>query len=124
MAFGQKPSDRELNILKVLWERGPSTVRQVTDVICEKENLAQNTIQTFLRLMEDKGLVTHEECGRAFVYRALYQRSQVVKGFIASIFDGAIDQLVVHAVDGGKLTDDQLAKIEAKIRALRQEAKQ
>jgi predicted transcriptional regulator len=123
MAFGQKPSDRELNILKVLWQRGPSTVRQVTEVICEREYLAQNTIQTFLRLMEDKGLVAHEEPGRAFVYRALYQRSQVVKGFIASIFDGAIDQLVVHAVDGGNLSDEQLAKIEAKIRALREEQK-
>lgn len=124
MAFGQRPSDRELSILKVLWERGPSTVRQVTDVICKRENLAQNTVQTFLRLMEDKGFVAHEECGRAFVYRAVYQRSQVVKGFVASIFDGAIDQLVVHAVDGGKLTDDQLSKIEATIRALRQEASQ
>lgn len=123
MAFGQKPSDRELNILKVLWQRGPSTVRQVTEVICEREYLAQNTVQTFLRLMEDKGLVAHEELGRAFVYRALYQRSQVVKGFIASIFDGAIDQLVVHAVDGGNLSDEQLAKIEAKIRALREEQK-
>jgi len=123
MAFGQKPSDRELNILKILWERGPCTVRQVTDVICQKEYLAQNTVQTFLRLMEDKGLVAHEEQGRAFVYRAVYQRSQVVKGFIASIFDGAIDQLVVHAVDGGKLTDEQLSTIEAKIRTLRREAK-
>ncbi len=55
MAFCQPPSDRELEILKILWDCGPSTVREVTTVMCQTETLAQNTVQTFLRLMEEKG---------------------------------------------------------------------
>ncbi len=119
MAFCQPPSDRELEILKILWDCGPSTVREVTTVMCQTETLAQNTVQTFLRLMEEKGLVAHRESGRAFVYHALYLRHQVVTGFIKSIFDGAIDQLVLNAVDTGSLTEGQIRAIETKLKQMR-----
>ena len=72
------PTERELEILKILWARGPSTVRAVYEEMRLSENLAQTTVQTFLRLMEDKGLVRHEALGRSFVYTPLYTRERTL----------------------------------------------
>ena len=73
------PTERELEILKILWDRGPSSVRDVYDIMNAAEpppGLAQNTVQTFLRMMEDKGLVAHTLEGRSFIYRPLYSRKK------------------------------------------------
>ena len=59
------------------------------------EDLAQNTVQTFLRVMEEKGLVEHTSRGRAFVYRPTYGRERTVRGFLDRVFGGAADQLVM-----------------------------
>ena len=68
------PSERELDILKALWQLGEGTVRQVLDVVAPQGELAFNTIQTQLRIMEEKGLVGHRANGRTFIYRPLYSR--------------------------------------------------
>ena len=70
------PTGRELEILKVLWEDGPSSVRTVFHRLAaaQEQDLAYNTVQTLLRLMEDKGLVDHHVEGRTFIYTAAYSR--------------------------------------------------
>ena len=70
------PSGREMEILKVLWELGPSSVREVRRRMCPNDELAFNTVQTLLRIMDDKGLVAHAKRGRTFVYAARYSRQR------------------------------------------------
>jgi len=78
---------RELEILKVLWEIGPAGVREVYRRLAEaqEDDLAYNTIQTLLRIMEDKGLVQHRVDGRAFIYTPLYSREQSLSGFVERV---------------------------------------
>src|SRR5687768_6537068 len=89
------PTPREFEILSILWNLGEATVREVTDVMQKGEEIAQNTVQTFLRGMEEKGFVQHSTRGRAFVYRATFERERSVRSFLDRVFGGAADQLVM-----------------------------
>ena len=89
------PSGRELEILKVLWDLGQGTVRDVYRRMCPNEELAFNTVQTLVRIMDEKGLVKHHVCGRTFVYTPLRSRERETSRFLDNVFDGALDQLVV-----------------------------
>jgi predicted transcriptional regulator len=109
------PTERELEILKILWDLGEASVRQVCEVMNQREDLAQNTVQTFLRMMEDKGLVSHTVEGRSFIYRPLYSREKTVSRFVQRVFDGALDQLVMSALSAKKLSKQEIAAIEAVI---------
>ena len=116
------PTEREMQILKTLWDLGPATVRQVYEHLRldpSAQDLAQNTIQTFLRRMEEKGLVAHVLDGRAFVYQPLYTRQRKVSRFLQRVFDGAADELVSNLLKAKRLTDEELSAIEQMI----QEAK-
>src|SRR5215471_3957677 len=84
------PSERELDILKVLWELGSGSVRQVHEALCPGGELAFNTVQTMLRIMEDKGLVEHRAEGRTFIYVPKYSRERVTSRFLNKVFDGAL----------------------------------
>lgn len=113
------PSERELEILKVLWELGAGSVREVRERMCPGGELAFNTIQTMLRIMEEKGLVEHRSEGRIFVYVPKHSRERVSSRFLNKVFDGALDQLVVSMlrakdVSAGELKD--LEKLIAKAR--------
>ncbi len=88
------PSGREIEILKVLWELGSASVREVYERMCPNEELAFNTIQTLLRIMDEKGLVKHATRGRTFVYSPAYSREQETARFLDKVFDGAMDQFV------------------------------
>jgi len=112
-----EPTERELEILKVLWEQGEGTVRQVHEVLRERLPIVQNTVQAFLRTMEDKGLVEHRAEGRSFIYRAVLQRDStaqhVLSGVIDRVFDGAMDQLVQSAFSVRKPTREELCQLRA-----------
>ena len=83
------PSGRELEILKVLWDLGESSVREVHEKLCPDGELAFNTVQTLLRIMDDKGLVTHATRGRTFVYRPAHSRDRETSRLLHKVFDGA-----------------------------------
>lgn len=109
------PTDRELAILKVLWERGELSVRGVYEALREDLPIVQNTVQAFLRTMEQKGLVEHRAEGRTFVYRAVPQRDQtsqkMVSNVLQRVFDGALDQLVESALSLRKPNEEELQKL-------------
>src|ERR1035437_3940789 len=111
------PTERELEILKILWDIGPASVRAVFDIMHAREDVAQNTVQTFLRMMEDKGLVSHTLEGRSLIYRPLYSRQRTVSRFVQRVFDGAVDQLVLSALAAKKLSKKELTAIEQVIAA-------
>jgi BlaI family penicillinase repressor len=117
MADQPEPTERELQILKVLWERGEATVREVYEALPAAVPIVQNTVQAFLRLMEDKGLVTHRTAGRSFVYRATAPgdrtKKHLLSGLLANVFDGALDQLVASALAAKKPSADELARLRA-----------
>ena len=109
------PTGREMEILKVLWEHGPSSVRVVyrhmLDQQPEGKDLAYNTVQTLLRIMEDKGLVTHSQEGRAFVYAPRYSRDQSAARFLDRVFDGAASQLVASLLEAERVPPEELDRM-------------
>lgn len=114
------PTTREMEILKVLWEQGPSTVRSVYECFALSEKLAYNTVQTLLRIMEEKGLVEHHNEGRTFVYSPRFSRDESAVRFLDRVFDGAADQLVMSLLRSEKISTDELERMQALIDAARQ----
>ncbi len=114
------PTPRELEILKVLWEHGPSSVRRVHRYLVQFEDLAYNTVQTLLRIMEDKGFVEHHVEGRTFVYTPRYSRDQSAARFLDRVFDGAADQLVLSLLRSERIRPQELERMQAMIEAARQ----
>jgi predicted transcriptional regulator len=109
------PTPRELEILKVLWEEGPCSVRTVFQRLSVGKELAYNTVQTLLRLMEEKGLVKHVVEGRTFVYSARFTRDESAVRFLERVFDGAADQLVQSLLRSEKIAPRELDKLHALI---------
>jgi BlaI family penicillinase repressor len=116
-----QPTPREMEILKVLWETGPAGVRDVYRRLADQqdEDLAYNTVQTLLRIMEDKGLVAHAVEGRAFIYRPLFTRENSLMRFVDRVFDGAADQLVLALLKTEKLSAKELERLQGQIEAAR-----
>ena len=109
------PTERELEILKVLWDRGEATVRDVYEELRQRLPIVQNTVQAFLRLMEEKGLVSHRTEGRTFVYRPTSSgartKKDLLSGLLATVFDGALDELVASALAAKKPSAAELARL-------------
>jgi BlaI family transcriptional regulator, penicillinase repressor len=120
MSVEQTPTERELEILKILWDRGEATVRAVYDEMSLHAPIVQNTVQAFLRTMEEKGLVRHRLEGRTFIYAPLLRpqdtKQKLVSRVLHRVFDGAIDQLVQSALSLRQPTDEELGRLEALIR--------
>jgi predicted transcriptional regulator len=117
------PSERELEILKVLWELGSGSVREVHQRLCPNDELAFNTVQTMLRIMEDKGLVAHRSEGRTFVYFPRHSRERVARRFLDRVFDGSLDQLVLTLLQAEDTTPEELKELERLIAQARKDRK-
>jgi BlaI family transcriptional regulator, penicillinase repressor len=113
------PTPRELEILKVLWEHGPSSVRHVHRQLVQFEDLAYNTVQTLLRIMEEKGLVEHHVEGRTFVYTPRFSRDESAVRFLERVFDGAADQLVLSLLRSERVAPEELERMQRMIEEAR-----
>jgi BlaI family penicillinase repressor len=109
------PTSRELEILKVLWELGPSSVRDVHRRLAKREDLAYNTVQTLMRIMEEKGLVDHHAEGRTFIYTPRFSRDESTARFLDRVFDGAADQLVLSLLRTERIAPAELERMETMI---------
>lgn len=122
-----EPTKRELQILEVLWARGEATVREVHEALRDDLPIVQNTVQAFLRIMEQKGLVTHREEGRSFVYRAVLRRDrtgkELLSGLLHGVFDGALDRLVASALAVKRPSADELERLRELLRTAEAAAK-
>ena len=109
----RKPTDAELAILRVLWSRGPSTVREVAEAM--DREAAYTTILKLLQIMTEKRLVVRNESARTHVYEAVYTedqtQKQIVTDLLDRVFDGSAAKLVVQALAAGKASPDELAEI-------------
>jgi predicted transcriptional regulator len=111
------PTDRELEALKVLWERGEATVREICDAVnAGGEQLAYTTVLSLLQVMEQKGLVTHRSEGKVYVYLPAIEREktlrQLATGFLERVFDGALDEYLVHALGKRKISSQEIDQLE------------
>jgi predicted transcriptional regulator len=110
------PTPRELEILKILWEQGPSRVRDVhRQLLADDPELAYNTVQTMLRIMEGKGLVRHHLSGRTFIYTAHFTRDESTLRFLDRVFDGAASQLVSSLLRSERVSAAELEQMQALI---------
>jgi BlaI family transcriptional regulator, penicillinase repressor len=112
-----QPTDRELEALKVLWDRGEATVRDVCDALnTGGEQLAYTTVLSLLQVMEQKGLVTHRSEGKAYIYVPAIAREktlrQLATGFLERVFDGALDEYLVHALGKRKVSAQEIVQLE------------
>jgi predicted transcriptional regulator len=108
-----RPTDAELQILRVLWDRGPSTVRQVHEALGRETTYT--SVLKLLQIMADKGLVTRDESQRSHIYRAALKRQQtqrqLVDDLLERAFGGAAEQLVMQALSARRVTPRELAEI-------------
>ena len=116
----QEPSPRELDVLKALWALGSGSVREVHRRMCPNGELAFNTVQTLLRIMEEKGLVRHRAEGRTFVYEPTYSRDRVASRLLHRIFDGALDQVVLSLLQAKDTSEEELRGLERLIAEARE----
>lgn len=110
-----RPTDAELAILSVLWERGPSTVREVHDALSATHDTGYTTVLKLLQIMTDKGLVIRDESQRAHVYASRYgeQRTQrqLLGDLIDRAFRGSPAQLVMQALSASRASAAELTAI-------------
>jgi BlaI family transcriptional regulator, penicillinase repressor len=114
------PTDRELEALKVLWQDGEATVRDVYDRMRRSgDKLAYTTVLSLLQVMEQKRLVTHRQDGKAYLYSAAVERDCTFRtlagGFLERVFDGAVDEYLVHALQSRRPSNDELDRLERMI---------
>jgi BlaI family transcriptional regulator, penicillinase repressor len=111
----QKPTASELEILRVLWARGPSTVREVHEALSEKKELGYTTVLKLLQIMTAKGTVRRDEGRRAHVYEACQPatetKRQLVGDVLQRVFEGSASELMIHALEGRRTSRKELEEL-------------
>jgi predicted transcriptional regulator len=121
----EQPTEAELEVLKVLWDRGPSTVRDVMDALTTSRPRAYTSVMSLLNVMTEKGLVKRQPKGRAFLYRAKTDRARTLRRMVGRLlgraFEGSTTQLVAHLLDQSKPSDEELDQIRKAIEEYQQQ---
>jgi BlaI family transcriptional regulator, penicillinase repressor len=108
-------TDREADVMQILWDNGPSVVSEVRSLL--HDELAYTTVLTILRTLESKGYVTHDEEGKVHRYSALVQQQAAQKSALShltsKLFKGSTELLFAQLVSDRDLTKDQIARMRA-----------
>jgi BlaI family transcriptional regulator, penicillinase repressor len=111
------PTDQELEILKIIWQLGPSTVREVFHEMQKHRKVAYTTVLTMMGILERKGHLKKTAGERAYLYRTAKPQAQVtagmVKEFVNRVFNGSTQPLLVHLVEDKGISAEELAELEA-----------
>lgn len=111
----QKPTASELEILRVLWARGPSTVREVHDALREKKAIGYTSVLKFLQIMTEKGTVRRDENQRAHVYEACEPAEKTKRALagdvLQRVFEGSASQLMLHALAGRPTSREEIKEL-------------
>jgi BlaI family penicillinase repressor len=109
------PSDVELQVLAVLWERGPSTVREVNKALPDRKKRAYTTVLSLLQGLEHKDLAGHETRGKTHIYHASVSRDQVLqplmKRMLRHVFGGRASQAMQYLLADEKVSDSELKQM-------------
>ncbi len=103
---------QELQIMKVVWERGVATVKEVCDAISQKKTTAYTTVLTLMGILEEKGVLVHSRSGRAYIYKPLLTRQQATKNQVNDVltrfFDGNPEKLIANILENEMEAHQQL----------------
>jgi len=117
-----KPTKGELEILRVLWERGPSTVRQVFKTLSQQKETTYNTVLKLMQIMTDKGLVIRDTSDRPQVYEPAVTAEQAERKLVREVLDrvcgGSASRLVLHALTAKRASAEDLAEVKRIVREL------
>jgi BlaI family transcriptional regulator, penicillinase repressor len=109
------PTDGELEILRVLWDRGASTLGAVCEALRRERDVATTTVATMLRVMLDKGLVRRKLAARGQQWSAAVTQAAAAKSMVGKlvdgVFDGSAGRLAAHLVEAGRLSDTELTDL-------------
>jgi predicted transcriptional regulator len=110
-----RPTEKELQILSILWSRGPSTVRDINKVMNRDENTGYTTTLKLMQIMYEKGLLKRNESARTHIYlpaqSEAYVQEEVVDSLLDRVFAGSAEKLVLRALSSKKVSATELAKI-------------
>jgi BlaI family transcriptional regulator, penicillinase repressor len=108
-------TDAEARVMSVLWRNESATVSDVVAALKKKRPVAYSTVQTILRILEEKGYVTHEKVARAFIYRARVDerqaRRRALKHIASRLFNDSLSQLVLNVLEDGQIDADELSHL-------------
>lgn len=112
-----RPTEAELELLQILWQKEPATVREIHEALSEDKSSGYTTVLKLLQIMTTKGLVVRDEAARAHVYRAAFSQDAMQSRLLADLsnrlFAGSAAQLALHALSMESASDDELAQIRA-----------
>jgi predicted transcriptional regulator len=118
-------TEQELEIMKVVWERSASTVREVYETLRERKAVAYTTVMTMMNILEAKGHLLKRSEGRAYVYEPVQAQTQVISGmvheFVDRVFDGAARPLVLSLIRDQALSREDLEEISRLIESSEEE---
>src|SRR5712672_3164910 len=110
---------QELEIMKVIWRSGASTVRDVYEALLEHRKIAYTTVMTMMNILEQKGYLKKSSKDRAYVYQATRPQKQVIRGmvreFVDRVFNGSAEPLLLHLVEDRRLSENDLDELERSI---------
>ena len=111
----ENPTPAELEVLRVIWERGPSTVREVMTALNQERPRAYTSVMSLMNVMVEKDLLSTKPQGRAFIYSARISQaktqSELVKDLLGRVFDGSASILVIHLLEQAKPDSKELEEI-------------
>ena len=115
----ENPTPAELEVLQVIWEQGPSTVREVMTVLNSKRPRAYTSVMSLMNVMAEKGLLGQKPKGRAFVYSARISRAKILSRMVSDLlnraFDGSASALVTHLLEQADPDNKELDEIQSTI---------
>jgi len=120
----EHPTPGELEVLKILWEEGALTVREVMEILNRRRERAYTSVMSLLNVMTDKKLLKRKPHGRAFLYEARVARErtlgQMVGDLLGRAFEGSARDLVAHVLDASNPSEEELMEIRRTIEQYRQ----
>ena len=119
-------TEQELEIMKVVWQRETSTVREVYETLLKSRRIAYTTVMTMMNILEQKGYLKKSQRDRAYVYAPSQPQKQVIRSmvrdFVNRVFNGSAEPLLVHLMEDQHLTEKDLEEIRRSIAAERKSA--
>jgi len=105
----------QLQIMEVLWREGRATARRITDELSRAKPIAHSTVQTLLRKLEAKGIITHDVEDRTFIFRPLYQPSDITasatRDLLSRVFHGSVYGLVAHLLQNETISSEERQRL-------------
>jgi predicted transcriptional regulator len=110
-----KPTESEMEILQILWEEGPSTVREVHEILSGTKESGYTTTLKLMQIMHDKGMLSRNDESKTHIYSALIKKEsvqkQVVENMIKGLFKGSSAKLVMHALGNHRASSEEISEI-------------